>query len=101
MYAVPVIALGKLAVVIVKGELPGGVTVTAALANFVGSATLVTVTVTFVVCVTDGAVNSPEVEMVPAEVDHVTEVSLEFVTVALNCNVLEDCTVSDVGEIEI
>jgi hypothetical protein len=35
--------------------------------------------------VTDGAVRSPEVEMDPAEVDHVTAVLAEPLTLAVNC----------------
>jgi hypothetical protein len=38
-----------------------------------------------VVEVTDGAVRSPEVEMDPAEVDQVTAVFVEPLTVAVNC----------------
>lgn len=51
-YAVPPVALDKDVVVMVIG---GGVTVTTAVADLVGSATLVAVTVTVVVTLTVGA----------------------------------------------
>jgi hypothetical protein len=49
------------------------VTVIAALADLVMSATLVAVNVTVVPFVTTGAVNSPELLTVPAVTDHVTD----------------------------
>ncbi len=56
-----------------------------AVADLVGSATLVALTVTVVFAVTVGAVNSPELEIVPAEADQITEVFVIPVTVAVNC----------------
>jgi len=52
--------------------LTGGLTVTTAVADFVGSATLVTVTETVVSTVTVGALNKPALEIDPCVVDHVT-----------------------------
>jgi hypothetical protein len=63
----------------------GGFTVTVAEAETEVLAWLVAFTVTVVVEVTLGAVRSPEVEMDPAEVDHLTAVLLEPLTVAVNC----------------
>ena len=63
----------------------GGFTVTVAEAELEVLAWLVALTVTEVEVVTDGAVRSPEVEMDPAEVDHVTAVLAEPLTLAVNC----------------
>ena len=52
--------------------LTGGITVTVALADFVGSATLVAVMLTVVFCVTFGEVNMPPPEIIPAVAVHVT-----------------------------
>ena len=73
---------------------------TVALADFVGSATLVAVTVAVVPEVTFGAVYRPALETVPAVADHVTEVLALLVTVAENCCVPPDTTVVEVGEME-
>lgn len=59
------------------------VTVTTADADFVGSATLFAVTV--YVPGVEGAVYNPEVVHTPAVPDHVTEVLVVPVTVAVNC----------------
>jgi hypothetical protein len=78
----------------------GSTRLTAAVADFVVSATLVARTVTVCDVVTDaGAVYKPEVEMVPTDglIDHVTAVLVEPVTVALNCRVCELLSVADVG----
>jgi len=75
------------------------VTDTVALAFFVGSAALVPVTVTFVLLLTEGAVNNPPLDMEPAVADHVTAVLLVPCTAAANCCVLLDATVALVGEI--
>jgi hypothetical protein len=77
---------------------PEGVTVTEAEAEELVFAWLVAVTVTLVAEVTVGAVKSPVPEMVPAVADQVTEVFLEPVTVALNCWVPPELSVTVVGE---
>ena len=76
-----------------------GVTVTVAVPYFVGSATLVALTVTVVLAETVGAVNNPELDMLPAVADQVTEVLVEPVTVAVNGCVPPDATVAEVGAI--
>jgi hypothetical protein len=76
----------------------GGTTVTVAVADFVGSATLVAVTETTVSVVTDGAVNRPPLEMFPFVVDQVTFVLSEFVTVAVNCCVNAEKTFGLLGD---
>lgn len=76
----------------------GGITDTVAVADLVGSATLVAVTETTVTLVTDGAVNKPLLEIVPLVVDQVTLVSLELVTVAVNCCVSAEKTLGFVGD---
>jgi hypothetical protein len=73
------------------------VTVSAVEADFVVSAWLVAVTVTDVVEVTDGAVNRPLLEMLPAEDAHVTAVLVEPLTEAVNCCVLPEASVSLAG----
>jgi len=70
------------------------------LAFLVGSATLVAVTVAVVAVVTDGAVNSPELEMLPVLVDQVTDVLLVPLTSALNCLVPAEDTLALVGDTE-
>jgi hypothetical protein len=47
-----------------------------------------------------GAVNSPAVEIEPADADHVTAVFVEPVTVAVNCWLPAEVTVAEVGEME-
>jgi hypothetical protein len=76
------------------------VTVMAADADFVVSAWLVAVTVTAIVEVTDGAVKSPLLDTFPAEDAHVTAVFPEPPTVAVNCCVLPEVSLSLVGEME-
>ena len=58
------------------------------------------VTVTVVLALTVGAVNSPELEIDPAVADQVTAVLVEPVTVAVNCWVPAEATEALVGEIE-
>ena len=60
-------------------------TVIVALADLVGSAWLVAVTVQ--VPAVAGAVNKPEGEIVPPEADQVTDVSVVLATLAVNCHV--------------
>ena len=69
-----------------------------AVADLVGSATLVAVTVIVVVLVTDGAVKRPPVEMLPALAVQFTAVSLLPETVSVNCLVPPELTVAVVGE---
>jgi hypothetical protein len=71
------------------------VTVIAALADFVASATLVAVSV--YVPGAEGAVYRPDVVQMPAVPDHVTEVLLDPVTAALNCCVLPAVKETDPG----
>jgi hypothetical protein len=78
-YPEPVFPPGREVVVIVRLPLVA-VTVTAAVAFFVLSATLVAVTETDVVALTVGAVKAPAVEMLPALAVHVTAVLLVPVT---------------------
>ena len=73
-------------------------TVTAAAADFVGSATLVAVTSIVVVLVTDGAVKRPALDTVPALAVQLTAVLLVPVTVSVNCMVPPELTVAPVGE---
>jgi len=73
------------------------VTVTAADADLVVSATLVAFTVT--VPAVDGAVNMPPVEMLPPLADHVTDVLLLPVTLAVNCCVPLVSMEAETGEI--
>ena len=63
----------------------GVVTVTAADADFVVSASDVATTVTTVEAETVGAVKRPDVEIIPEELDQVTEVFVVPDTVAMNC----------------
>jgi hypothetical protein len=74
-------------------------TVTVALERWVGSATLVAVTVTLVLASTLGAENSPLAEMTPALVDHVTAVFDVPCTRAENCCVVPEVNEALFGEI--
>jgi hypothetical protein len=67
-------------------------------ATAVVSATLVAVTVTLVEELTDGAVNRPTVEIVPALTCQVTAVLLVEVIVAVNCCFVPEETVAVAGE---
>ncbi len=73
----------------------GGATVTLAVADLVGSATLVAVT-PYVPGVL-GAVNRPLLDTVPPVEDQVTDVFAEPVTVALNCCVALVMIEAEVG----
>jgi len=75
-------------------------TETLALAFFVVSAALVTVTVTLALLVTVGAVNNPLLEIVPAVADHVTAVLPVPCTVAENGWVFPDAKLALVGEMD-
>jgi hypothetical protein len=77
--------------------LTGGLTVTTAVADFVGSATLVTVTLTVVSAFTMGAVNKPVLEIDPCVADHVTARSLLPVTFPVNCCVRLEETLAVLG----
>jgi len=82
---------------------PTGFTVTVALPDLVGSATLVAVTVTVCEVVTvDGAVYSPAVLRVPTAGlnDQFTAVFVVPVTVAVNCCVCEAVRSAVAGETE-
>jgi len=76
-----------------------GPTVTVALADLDGAATLVAVTVIVVVVDTVGAANNPVPEIEPAVVVQVTAWFEVFVTVAANCTVPPEETVVETGEI--
>ncbi|HTM36889.1 MAG TPA: hypothetical protein VL156_09090 [Terriglobales bacterium] len=67
-----------------------GLTLTVAVACLLVFATLVAVTVAVVLVVTEGAVNSPELEILPALADQVTEFVEALLTVAANCCVPPD-----------
>jgi hypothetical protein len=71
--------------------------VTLAVADFVLSALLVAVITDVVLAVTQGAVNSPLVEIVPAVAFHVTPVSAVFETVAVNWDVPKETRPAVVG----
>ena len=62
---------------------------------------LVAVTVTPMLDVQVGAVKTPEVEIEPAVVDHVTAVFVVPETFAVNCCVPPEATVALVGETEM
>jgi hypothetical protein len=83
---------------IATDTVPGGFTVTVAEAELAVLAWLIALTVTEVVEVTVGAVSSPAVEMDQAEVDQVTAVFDEPLTVAANCLVPPEETEALVGE---
>jgi hypothetical protein len=63
----------------------GGRTVTVAVPDLVGSATLVAVTEIVSVAVTAGAVYRPEPEIVPFEADQTTLPLVVLITFAVNC----------------
>jgi hypothetical protein len=71
------------------------VTVTLAEADWLGSATLLAVTVSFPAAL--GAVYKPLESMLPSFASHVTEVLLVPVTVAVNCCFPLVCKLADVG----
>lgn len=79
--------------------LTGGATVTTAVAETVGSATLFAVTDTVVSALTVGAVNKPELEIDPRVADHVTARFVVLVTFAVNCCVSVEGILADVGVI--
>jgi len=68
----------------VRETLSGGITVTVAVADLVGSSTLVAVMRTMVFCVTFGEVNMPPPEIVPSVAVQVTRVTSVLFTVAVN-----------------
>jgi hypothetical protein len=72
-------------VVMVRADGPDGLTVTEAEADAVGTATLVAVTVTELVEVTDGAVYKPVAEIDPLLAFQVTLVFDVLLTKAVNC----------------
>jgi hypothetical protein len=91
----------KVALVGLIDTLTAGVTVTTAIANFVGSATLVAVTETIVSVFTVGAVNNPALEIDPLVADQVTAGLSVLMTAAVNCCVSAEETFAVVGEIEM
>jgi hypothetical protein len=78
-----------------------GVTVTRAVADLVGSATLVAVTETIKSVFTVDALNKPALEIDPLVADQVTAILSVLVTVAVNCWVWADSTLAAFGEIDI
>jgi hypothetical protein len=80
--------------------LSGGITVTVAVADLVGSSTLAAVIRTVVVAVTLGEVNMPPPEIVPWVADHATRVCWVLLTVARNNCCFEAFIVAVVGLIE-
>ena len=96
-YAAPAVAVDKDVVVMVSGGGAGGVTVTDAVADLVGSAALVAVTVAVVFTVTEGALYIPLLEIVPGEADQVTATFDVFDTSAVNCSVPLEATVEVAG----
>ena len=96
-YAAPAVALGKDVVLIMTGVGGGGVTVTDAVADLVGSAVLVAVTVAAVFATTAGALYIPLLEIVPGEADQVTATLDVFVTRAVNCVDMPEATVAVAG----
>ena len=97
VYGLPACPPGSAEVVIDSADVPGLIT-TLALELFVGSATLVAVTVKFVLLETLGAESKPALETVPAVVDHVTAVLLVPCTRAVNCWLLPEVKVAEFGE---
>jgi len=81
----PTGVIGKAGVTMASGADVGGTIVTFECAAFLGSSTLVAVTVAQVCTYTDGAVNSPLLEMVPSVVVHVTAGLVEFSVTPVNC----------------
>ena len=75
-----------------------GTIVTSAVATAVGSATLAVCTITVCGDVTTGAVKRPEVEILPAFVDHFTAVLLLSRTYEVNCRVPPETTLVLDGE---
>ena len=75
-------------------------TVTLADALALGSAITTAVTTTVVETCTCGAVNNPELEMVPAVADQATDVWLVPLTAAVNCCDAPELRVSEEGETE-
>jgi len=82
----------------VNKSLANGTTVTCEVATLFPSATLVAVTVTLVEEVTEGAVNKPLVDIVPALACQVTAVLLVDVKAAENCCLPPDERVAAEGE---
>jgi hypothetical protein len=78
----------------------GGKTVTVAVADLVGSATLVAVTETASLTVNAGAVYSPVLVILPFEADQTTAVLVVFATFAVNCWVRAENTLGCAGETE-
>ncbi len=75
----------------------GGTTVTVAVLKLAGFETLVAVITTVSVVVTDGAVYSPPLVIVPRLAVHVTELLVKPVSVALNCCVPPGCRLTVAG----
>jgi hypothetical protein len=99
-YASSLVAAGKVVVSILIDCVLRGITSIAADAFFVSSAMLVAVTATLAVWLTDGAVNTPAFEMLPALTDQTTAVFEVPVTVASNCRDCPDGIIQLEGEIE-
>ncbi len=78
----------------------GGRTDTVAVADLLGSATLVAVTEIVWFAVTAGAVYSPVLVIVPFEADQMTLLLGVFVTFAVNCCVSAENTLGWAGETE-
>jgi hypothetical protein len=98
-YCAPIVAVGRLVVVITGGfEATGGGGLTATVAlDCAPFAALVAVIVTFVLLDTAGAVNTPLLLMLPALADHVTAVLLVPCMAALNCRLVPEIRVALVG----
>ena len=90
-------ATGRVTVPMVRAGL-AGFTAIVALAFLLESAPLLAVSVTVVARLTEGAVNKPLVEMLPAVADQVTAVFAVPSTAALNCWVFPDNTFALAGE---
>lgn len=80
--------------------MPPGTTTTDAVVCLLVSATLVAVTVTVVVLITEGACNRPPLEIVPAVTDQVTAVFVVPCTAATNCCIAPETREIEVGDIE-
>jgi len=76
----------------------GAVIVMFAMAVLAASATLDAETVILVSADTVGACRSPDEEILPVLADHVTEVCVVPLTVAVNCNEPPDSTLAVAGE---
>ena len=83
-YPTPEVTAVNPVVVMVSAVCTAGVIVTTAVADLVGSATLVAFTVAFEVVVTEGALYEPLVLIAPREVVHVTPTFEVLLTVAVN-----------------